>query len=61
LTIGDEAYKRNFGATPREMRSGLGALSWRGSPHVAIDCAKSYAREKVGAISGILARPAVAG
>lgn len=55
FTIGDEPYKRSFGATPRQMNFGLCALSWRGSPHVAIHCAKSAARGRLGAISNVLA------
>ena len=55
FTIGDEAYKRSFGATSRPINFGLSALSWRGSPHVAIHCAKSVARDRLGALSNGLA------
>lgn len=41
FTIGDEAYKRSFGATERHLRTGVGSLSWRGSPLSAVDRAKT--------------------
>ncbi len=40
FTIGDEAYKRSFGAVERELSAGVLSLSWRGSPRLVADFAR---------------------
>ncbi len=40
FTIGDEAYKRSFGAAERPLGAGVMSLSWRGSPRLVADFAK---------------------
>ena len=40
FTIGDEAYKRSFGAVQRPLGAGVLTLSWRGSPQLVADFAR---------------------
>lgn len=40
FTIGDEAYKRSFGAAQRPLDAGVLSLSWRGSPQLVADFAR---------------------
>lgn len=40
FTIGDEAYKRSFGAAQRPLDAGVLTLSWRGSPQLVADFAR---------------------
>ena len=42
FTIGDEAYKRSFGATRRPLDAGVLTLSWRGSPQLVADFARKF-------------------
>lgn len=44
FTIGDEAYKKSFGATGRELGAGVLSLSWRGSPRLVVDYARKAIR-----------------
>ena len=44
FTIGDEAYKKSFGATERELGAGVLSLSWRGSPRLVVDYARKAIR-----------------
>ncbi|MFT4096963.1 MAG: GNAT family N-acetyltransferase [Rhodoblastus sp.] len=40
FTIGDEAYKRSFGAVAQPLSAGVASLSWRGSPYAIADIAR---------------------
>ncbi|MFV0281442.1 MAG: GNAT family N-acetyltransferase, partial [Rhodoblastus sp.] len=40
FTIGDEPYKKKFGAIESELGAGLVSMSWRGSPQLAVDLAR---------------------
>ncbi len=40
FTIGDEAYKRSFGAMQSPLNAGVLTLSWRGSPQLVADFAR---------------------
>lgn len=44
FTIGDEAYKRSFGARARPLGAGALSLSWRGSPRLLADFARKAIR-----------------
>lgn len=44
FTIGDEPYKKSFGATERELGAGVLSLSWRGSPRLVVDYARKALR-----------------
>lgn len=55
FTIGDEAYKAQFGATRRPLYAGMDALSWRGFAAVARVRAKEAARPIVAALPAPIA------
>ena len=45
FTIGDEPYKRNFGAQPQPIHAAHQALSLRGLPRAAVESAKGLVRQ----------------
>lgn len=57
FTIGDEAYKRSFGAVERPLSAGVMSLSWRGSPRLVADFARKIrGRRDVATIGAAILR-----
>lgn len=52
FTIGDEAYKRSFGAVERQLGAGVQSLSWRGSPRLVVDFARKAMQHRRDAPAG---------
>lgn len=52
FTIGDETYKRSFGAVERELGAGVVSLSWRGSPRLVADLARKAIQNRRDAAAG---------
>ncbi|HMN70527.1 MAG TPA: GNAT family N-acetyltransferase [Rhodoblastus sp.] len=52
FTIGDEAYKRSFGAVERPLSAGVASLSWRGSPRLVADFARKIRGRRDATTSG---------
>ncbi len=52
FTIGDEAYKRSFGALAQPLFAGVASLSWRGSPRAVADFARKVRGPRASAPGG---------